>query len=402
MTPSEPLDQPPLDPVHQNLSAPVSPAVAEKQANPRAGDAIPEPTASIPELQQTDVTHSESSTPLREWLASVFKPFLEAKHYWSDRRRITADPMILRNSDGRLSSKAYGFAFNGVLLPSIVLAFAYAAVGEIYDLPKTQIEREIDAEREFQRQLEIIAQRDNLNIKQEPSWIYSMSTQQIEDEEKRMLPVIDTLKAKSSLSPSEHAAVDRYVQLLPIPTQRQHTALKKEIADSKMDSAQNELIDLAFKKFSAVLDRWREVIVGAALILNAYLFSWWIRKLRPPLIFDTALTEAHLYTLGVALFFPGMTAAIMDIALDLSIRYRLERPTQILIYVSLGVAAWAFLELFRGGRRLQYVLDQEPKPRTLGRVTWRLLASQLIVGLLVQIAIALVGIPVIRLLSRHA
>jgi hypothetical protein len=401
MTPtSDPVIPPGTDPLQRDEAELVSPSVVDESL--KAAPEIPKPEESKCGPLKIDGASVEQTSPVQEWLAAVFKPMLEVKHYWSDRRLINTDPTILRDPRKRLCSRAYSFAFNGVLLPSIALAFAYAAVADVYDLPKTQIEQEIDAETTFQKALEEMVQKYHLDVKKEPAWIHSMSTQQIKDEEKRLAPVIEELERKPVLSPAEKDVVNRYIQLLPIPTQRQYTQQQKKIADDKIDSAQNLELDLALKKFSAVLDRWREPITGAALILNAYLFSWWIRKLRPPLTFGGPVTEAHLYTLGVALFFPGIVGGIVGVVLDLSIRYRLERQTRIAEVMLIAVGIWALVELFRGGQRLQRVLDQEPERRRVGRVTWRLLASQLIVTFSVQLAILIVSIPAISLLLKHS
>src|SRR5215469_7640068 len=90
------------------------------------------PGSVTPEISQ--------SGPIKEWWDSAFKLFREIRSYWKDRNAILADRRSLVTA-GKLNSKPFTFALNGLVLPGIVVSLLYSAVGSIYSFPAPHIDR---------------------------------------------------------------------------------------------------------------------------------------------------------------------------------------------------------------------------------------------------------------------
>jgi hypothetical protein len=397
-------DQPPETPDAEGIAEAASMSnQVDQLTEAKAAEATAKQAAPMTADRIASTSETVISTPFKEWWDSAFKLPMDIKNYWADSRAILADPTVLREGRIRLRTKPFGFAFNGVLLPSLVIGLLYAGINALYDLPKPQIEREI----EYQKKLQDIFDDGIVKITAlslEPTWTRSMSTEQIKNERDSLMVQLEKSSGKKRSTPKDKVERERIrlrvVELSGAAVNRAMTDLQVSLVRAKKETAQNRLVLLTLNKFASIINSWRSLIIGLSLILNAYLFGRWIRKLSPSLAFSSCVTDAHLYILGTTLFLPGIAAALLETAGDLSVRYDLNWLILANFYLSGALGVWVLVALVRSGRLLQYVLDGAPEKRALGRVTWRLLGSQFTIGALIQIAMTIVGVPLLWFVSK--
>jgi hypothetical protein len=189
--------------------------------------------------------------------------------------------------------------------------------------------------------------------------------------------------------------------LILVPANRAIREMEKSFATEQTEYMKNKRALRATQKYLDILEWCQELIISTALVLNAYLFAWWIRGMKPAPKCSPTASQAYLYSIGVALFFPNICIAILNTCEDLSLRYDIERYLTIHNYLVVGISLWAVLLLIVSAFKLSRVLEgADNSARKPIHIAWRLLASQFAIGILVQIAVALIGIPLFELILK--
>jgi hypothetical protein len=353
-------------------------------------------------------TPTKFSSPFAEWRDSTFKRVSDTKSYWKDRQAILLSPTILRNSPALLKNSPFKFAFNGLILPSLIIGLLYSAFGAIYPLPPPQIDRVIDEQKNLQKILDDALHNPTLQpAGTEPAWARQMSTDDMKREVEQNTHRLEELHAKQNRTAADEGEIaalkKRTLELVPVFVNRTMSDLQPGTIAAQKETVTNQLNLSRIKKFVNVLNGWQSFIVGLSLLMAAYLFGWLVRRMRPPAPFASAGRDAYLYLIGAALVLPNLLVALLNLALDLSSRFDVDWFLRIHPFLIFLIAAWAIVIALRVGRMLTEVLG-DPLQKTNGkaqrRVTWRLVFSQIIVGMAIQVLVALIGLPVFWVISK--
>jgi hypothetical protein len=345
---------------------------------------------------------STASTPLLDWRDSALRSFLDLKNYWKDRRTILNDPTTVRERT-KLTCRPFAFALTGLIVPSLFVGLIYSAVRAIYPLRPTQIDRAIEVEKHLQSIADEALHEDWFKVTDtEAAWTKTMSGEQLLKEQDRIIQRLKDLKGKKKRSKDEEneltvlhrhmlEAADAYINRVNADLPGPLIALQKE-------TAENQLKLLIIKKSSDIVESWQTFIISATLVLAAYVFAWWIRRLKPPPSFSSTATDAYLYVIGANLLFPCIVAAFLNVGLDLAIRYDKDWFLRVHPFLTLALGCWSFYILWQIGKMLSSVLESPNRAaatKSYRRVTWCLFCAQLTTGVMVQLGVAALSFPVL-------
>ena len=343
------------------------------------------------------------STPFKEWRESAFKLFREIKSYWKDRRAIINDRRSLVTA-GKLNSKPFTFALNGLVLPGVVVGLLYSVASSIYSFPAPQIDRAIDEQKNVWKILDDALRNDVLKVSEsEPAWAQGLKTEDMVSESKRNTERLNELNTKSKtaagLSVEDRAELDRLrsrtLELVPTMVNRTMRDLQVSTIAAQKEAARNQLNLLRVKKFAEVLNSWQAAIVGVTLLVAAYVFGCLIRWMKPPPVFSAQAVNAYLYSIGAVLLVPNILAAIINVGLDLANRYDVNWAFKLYPFLLFALAAWTISIVWRAGATLFDALDdQKTDVKRERKVIRRLFASQIIAAVVVQVAVTAAAIPV--------
>lgn len=353
-------------------------------------------------------TSTKAATPFAEWRDSTLKLLSDIKNYWTDRRAILSNPTLVRNSLTQLKNSPFKFALNGLILPGLVIGLLYSAFSAVYPLPPPQIDRAIEEQKNLQKTLDDALHNPSLQPSgPEPDWARHMSTEDMKKEVEHNTHRLEQLHAKQNRTredESEIAALKkRSIELVPVFVDRTMSDLQPSTIAAQKEAVTNQLNLSRIKKFVDILDSWQSFIVGLSLLMAAYLFGWLVRRMQPPSPFTSTGRDAYLYLIGATLVVPNLVVALLNVALDLSNRFDVDWFLRIHPFLIFLIGAWAIITAFRVGRMLAEVLG-DPVHKSNGkpqrRVTWRLLFSQIIVGIAIQVVVAVIGLPVFWMISK--
>ena len=359
--------------------------------------------------------HSQSAesavpTPFSDWCDSTLKLLSEIKNYWKDRKTILDNSTVIRDRV-QLKNRPFNFALHGLLLPSLLIGLVYSAISAVYPLPPSQVDRAIEAQKNLQTALDDAIGNLHLKAESEPFWAQQMSTEEMEKEMKRNRKRLEDFDAKREtkkrVSQQEVSEVrevmNRLLDLTQIYTDRTTRELQASIAVSQKEAAENQLRLLRWKKFANFVNGWQNFIVGIALILAAYFFGSSIRRLKPTPMFASHAADASLYTIGAALIFPSTLAALLNVGLDLSMRYDKDWFLKIHPFLIFVLVAWVFVVLLGTGDKLADALGEATRTATgkrQRRVTWHLFLAQFSATVIVQLAVAAIRVPLFWVVSK--
>lgn len=349
-----------------------------------------------------------SKTPIAEWIESTLKLFTDIKNYWKDRRAILANPALTRDGAAHTKSTPFKFALNGLLLPSLVIGLLYSAFSSLYPLPPEQIDRVIEQQKNVQKILDDALHNEHLQATQsEPGWARAMSTDDMKKESEQNTQRLIELQGKKDQTVKDQAEIaalrKRTLELVPVFVNRTMRDLQVSTLAAQKEAAGNQLRLLRLKKFVEIVNGWHSFLISVALLLGAYFFGWLVRRLQPAPPFAPAARDAYLYLIGAMFVGPNLVAAVLNVVLELSIRFDVTWFLRIHPFLLLLLAIWAILIFLRVGRMLAEVVGdtiRKPNGKLRRRVTRRLIFSQIVAGIAVQILVVVAGLPLFWVITK--
>jgi len=101
------------------------------------------------------------------------------------------------------------------------------------------------------------------------------------------------------------------------------------------------------------------------------------------------------------LLVPNIVGAILNVALDLAIRYDANWFLKAYPFVIIALAGWTISIVWKAGRSLSHVLDDQlTNVKRERKVIRRIFASQVSAGVLVQVVVTAAALPVFWAISR--
>jgi hypothetical protein len=349
-----------------------------------------------------------STTPFGDWRESILKLFSDIKNYCQDRQAILVNPTLIRDGTIHLKSRPFKFALNGLLLPGLVIGLLYSGFSAIYPLPPEQIDRSIEEQKNIRKILDDALHNEHLQATQsEPDWARAMSTVEMEKESERNTQRLNELNGKKDRTGVDQAELDvlrkRTLEFVPVFDNRIMRDLQVSTLAAQKEAATNQLNLMRLKKFVGIVNGWQSFLIGLSLLIAAYFFGWRIRRLRPVLPFAFAGRDAYLYLIGASLVVPNIAAALLNVGLDLSIRFDVTWFLRIQPFLAPLLVVWAVVISLRVARMLAEVLGDpvlkaDGKPQR--RVMWRLLFSQIVAGIGIQVLVGAIGLPLYWVITK--
>jgi hypothetical protein len=338
-------------------------------------------------------------TPFHDWLRWTFEKIIEIRHYWKDRSRILANVACVREPK-TLEMGAFAFGLSGIVLPALVLGLIFGAVKAVYEFPPLPIDREIESKRDLTTKLEVFAQLQGKPQETEPAWAKDLSDEQVHAQADALANRQRDLLKKNNRSHVEAADLsatnERLLALDQISVNRKLTGVSESRSTLQTSLTQHQSDLLAVKKFDEARESWSELIAAVALMLNAYVFAWWIRRTHTHVKFRNSGANAYLYVLGATFLLPSLAINFLNVTTDLSERYQWDKFLLVRPLLIFSVAVWFVLAFWRASRLISTAVGvQNDTPRQRWSFFGRMLLSQAAVGILVQIVVAVAATPVL-------
>lgn len=351
---------------------------------------------------------NSAKSPTQEWWTKTVEPFVDIWRYFRDRYTILASSGAATVTSGTLKVSPFKFAILSVVVPALLVDGAFGIWKTFRELPPTQIERRILSDKTIEEIAHKLAsplsEPSQANDAKGPD--DQASRDQLQAEFDRLRKERDAGKPRRQLTPDEQTGYDkrenRLKQLaieIAQMTLHQNNDLGREIEES---SHNESMLFQAIKKFSDLESSCFLVIIGAALVLNASLFRFLVRRKRRMFPNAGSAHIVYLYAIGSLLFFPHLAAAILGVIADLAVRFDWD---SYLDYHNALIALVGLWELFQLRRAVLMISLQIGDPSGKSRkpaivIANRLVISQMLTSLAVQLAVTIIGIPVFLLILR--
>jgi hypothetical protein len=339
------------------------------------------------------------NTPFHDWLLSTFAKVFEIRHYWKDRRRILANVACIREPR-KLEMGPFAFALSGVILPGLILGLIFGAARAVYEFPPLPVDREIQSQNDLSKSLQLFAQLQGDSQYVEPSWAKAVSNDQINAEARALgnrAQELMKINNRSQSQTSELSAVrQRGLALAQVSLNRSMREVSASRVTLQRSLTQHQLLLLSVKKFGETMESWSDLIIPFGLMLNAYVFAWWFRKMPTHDRFRNTAASAYLYVFGSVFLLPSLALNVFNLVTEFSERYQwnnflLMRPVLVDC-----LALWFVLALWRTSRLISRALDvQNETARQKWAFFGRMLLSQTAVGVALQLTVAVAAMPVL-------
>ena len=337
----------------------------------------------------------------------IFGDWLDVRRLWQDRTLIIFNPMEALDGTRPPHDPPWRFAPKALLLPAGVVAAVISAVTFFVKLPPSGIEQAIHEQQQLQV---VLADARQKLVQPQPSKERPFARWTDQELEKR-LPVllarVKELRAIKPATPEVEAQLEKtvheYVAVVDEQVQRTMADLGLSFVRAQEEALRNETFLKAVGKLNELAERWRFAILGATLLLNAFTFRWLIRRRLEFEAQDDA-DRAHLYLTGAALFVPNFVIGVANILVDIGSRYPLEWLPTAYQLLSVSLVVWVLLRL----RSIVPVLTMQLAPaanvsvrRAQHLVANRLVLSNIISFMIVNVVLGLVGVPILYWLIQH-
>ncbi len=343
-----------------------------------------------------------------EWLRLIFDKLFNIVDFLRERRRLKNDPMLILSETAGPCSPPLGFALKSMVLPGAVTGAVLTIVNLIHPIPKaapepyfTSWKAEQDYVASFKDRMvqPVIAdpqdtEHDFMTNKDVPypDYIRTQSTALLLEENLSVeAELVNFYRPKGSCSVLSSEKCTNLHKMW----ERRHAQILNELiarANGNIDPWA-ALAESSDKRAFATAE-WRQLIartydlfvtplLGLALVLNAYVFTWLLRRLTPAPGHIEALTRVHLYSLGISLFYPSIGFALLATVMtifDTNINeyFMMDRMSNPPYLILVLLWLWYLMALVAAGRRISVVVDGNHA--IYNRITHHLFLAQGLVG----------------------
>ena len=343
-----------------------------------------------------------------DFIERTFGDWLDLRQLWKDRQSIVFNPMEALDGNRPPNDRPWPFAVKALLLPAGIVAAVVTGFAFFLQLPPTGIEQAI-AE---QQRMEVILADAVAEFKHpQPSKDRKLAVwtdQQLKTRLDNILSTLKTARAIKPRSPELQGKIDVMRQEGVTIVNEQYIRTTSRLAATFAEAQQRSLRTQAFlkalQKLNELTEKFRFAILGATLLLNALTFRWFIFRRKGDFAAPDSADSAHLYLTGAALLLPNFAIGMANILIDWGVRYQLEWLPRWYQILSLALAIWFLLSL----RAVVPVLTQQlqPAPTLTPRRARRLVANRLVMSniisfLVVNVIVALIGVPILFWFIQH-
>lgn len=317
-------------------------------------------------MAEPDITDDPS--PAREYRKKLLGGFFDLRDFWRLRKRIIADPLILRSRDVAQDLTPFVFASQSVFLPFMFIGGLIAAMAAFVAMPPTFAERQIANQQKLVELIDRYHKIPHSKLPLEPA-LATLSSDQLTMRRKQIeAGITQNLAAASS-----DATIERHKKLWAswkaIAAAEDRLFASGTLAPIAKQAAETKLRIQQYRWAVSRMSEWSEALVGGFIVASAYLFGWGCRRLKPPPVHADAAEAAFLYTVGTFFFWPSCALATLFAAEDLASRYQWQSVIFAIITSRSIVFILALRPLVRAGELLPLILDQLDG-RQMTRVGW--------------------------------
>jgi hypothetical protein len=352
------------------------------------------------------------STSLRQHLSDViekvFSDWLDVRKLWQDRTSILFNPIESLDGTRPLQNRPWPFAAKALLLPGGIVSACVAGVTFFLPMPPTGLEQAIANQQQVQRILVDGQKKLERPLPSKDRPFSRLSDAQLEARRAALFNELNRARSVQPRTPNVKAQMDRVrdeiVAVIDENFQRIMAGLSTSFLKAQQESLRNEAFLKAILRLKELAEKWRFLILGITLLLNAFTFRWLVRRRGSDFEAPEDADTAHLYLTGAALLLPNFAVGVTNVLVDIGDRYQLDWLPLAYQLLSVGLGIWLLLRL----RSIVPVLTVQlrPSPKLSMHKAKRMIANRLVLSnfasfLAVNALLAIIGVPILFWLIQH-